>query len=86
MNRKIEILAYTPMTKNSPSPRVEIVIAGNIETAGDSNLPLDEWRAIFDEQAQLLFEALRDSLPGGTIDRLTGKLLDYKACHFLVKG
>ncbi len=38
----------------------------------------------FDSEAQRLFEALRDSLPGGTIDRLLGKLLAYKASHFIV--
>ena len=45
-----------------------------IETVGDQ----------FDKQAQLLFNALTNSLPGGTLDRLLGKMLERKASHFHV--
>lgn len=38
----------------------------------------------YEDQANALFSALRDSLPGGTLDRLLGKMLAYKATHFRV--
>lgn len=38
----------------------------------------------YEDQADALFSALRDSLPGGTLDRLLGKMLAYKATHFRV--
>lgn len=38
----------------------------------------------YDDQANALFGALRDNLPGGTLDRLLGKMLAYKASHFRV--
>jgi hypothetical protein len=49
------------------------------------NMPfVDESVRNFEEDATVLFMALRSSLPGGTIDRLIGKLLAYKATHFVV--
>lgn len=39
----------------------------------------------FDDQARQIEEALHRSLPGGTYDRLTGRLLERKATHFRVR-
>lgn len=38
----------------------------------------------FNEQAEMLLEALIEHLPGGTLDRLTAKLLAYKSTHFVI--
>lgn len=38
----------------------------------------------FDEQARQIEEALHHSLPGGTYDRLLGRMLARKATHFRV--
>lgn len=52
------------------------------------NASLDHYlaqsEAMHDQQAQLLCDALQASLPGGTLDRLIGKLLLAKASHFRV--
>ena len=39
---------------------------------------------IFEHDASQIADALIGSLPGGTLDRLVGKLLAYKASHFIV--
>jgi hypothetical protein len=52
----------------------EFDFSGALEQAGQ----------FYDKQAETLFVALRDSLPGGTLDRLLGKMLAYKASHFRV--
>jgi hypothetical protein len=49
-----------------------------------SNVTLEELAAKFDGEARVIFEALTACLPGGTLDRLIGKLLAYKASHFIV--
>jgi hypothetical protein len=39
---------------------------------------------VFDSQAEAIETALHDSLPGGTYDRLLGRMLERKATHFRV--
>lgn len=63
---------------------VSILILGNIATEMSKDADLAEVGIVFDREAEAIFVALRDSLPGGTIDRLVGKLLAYKASHFYV--
>lgn len=84
----VTILAAAPTANNKPTP-VEILISGNIEAvtkpgerSNDEFVALS--RQMFESQAEDLFQALRYSLPGGTIDRLAGKLLAYIASDFLV--
>jgi hypothetical protein len=50
----------------------------------DYRQPLEQAGKFYEDQASVLFAALRDSLPGGTLDRLLGKMLAYKASHFRV--
>lgn len=40
--------------------------------------------AVFRSQAITIADALMDSLPGGTLDRLIAILLERKASHFVV--
>ncbi len=61
-----------------------ILIAGNIEHEMPKDADLGTAGRVFDAEAEQIFIALRDSLPGGTMDRLVGKLLAYKASHFYV--
>jgi len=61
-----------------------ILIAGNIEHEMPKDAELSAAGRVFDAEAEQIFIALRDSLPGGTMDRLVGKLLAYKASHFYV--
>lgn len=42
------------------------------------------WGIYFDEQAEAIELALHGSLPGGTYDRLLGRMLLRKASHFRV--
>lgn len=48
------------------------------------------WRAqlehIFEVDSEALYRALYRTLPGGTFDRLLGKMLARKASHFMGKG
>ena len=58
-----------------------------ITISGQRNLDkltLNEVGQFFDLEAQKLFDALYNSLPGGTFDRLTGLMLAKKASHFIV--
>jgi len=62
------------------------VIDTRIEVIG--SLPaiegMEEHARYFDRQAQQIEEALNSSLPGGTYDRLAGRMLARKATHFRV--
>jgi hypothetical protein len=85
--RQVFIAGYVP---NPDQERVNTHIHIENSVADLRLFPSDEApslrqsMAIFDQQAEDLFIALRDSLPGGTIDRLTAKLLAYKVSHFVV--
>jgi hypothetical protein len=48
------------------------------------NGKLGDLRSEFEMEAQTIFRALRDSLPGGTFDQLVGLMLQEKASHFIV--
>lgn len=58
------------LDKEWPEPEPDVTL----ETLGE----------LFDREARLIAEALIGSLPGGTLDRLVGRLLEYKASHFIV--
>lgn len=45
---------------------------------------LEEGVLLHEDGAELLFKALKYSLPGGTFDRLLAKMLTYKASHFVI--
>lgn len=68
---------------NCPVDSVTLVIDGDVPNF-DYKAPLEECAQFYDEQAQLIFDALTNSLPGGTLDRLLGKMLAHKASHFRV--
>lgn len=83
--KHVEVLGYTPMAFTPDPVHTVITISGDIEQAINPRTDdLEKASEVFDTQAEYLFLALRDSLPGGTIDRLIGKLLAYKASHFHV--
>lgn len=82
--KKANVHGFTPMGNMQEPVFTVITIGGDIADAALPSDPMELWATIFDLQAEELFIALRDSLPGGTIDRLTGKLLAYKASHFHV--
>jgi hypothetical protein len=87
----IHIAAAQPTLSSDPPAGVTIVIAGEIvlpkpprHQEHDTQAYFSAIAAVFDADAQALFIALRDNLPGGTLDRLMAKLLTYKATHFVV--
>jgi len=49
------------------------------------NAWLERVGAWYDEQARMIEEGLYESLPGGTYDRLLGRMLARKASHFRVR-
>lgn len=51
------------------------------QTVAESLAPID---AIYQQDALAIAHALRDSLPGGTFDRLIVELLKMKVSHFRV--
>jgi len=56
-----------------------IIISGeppNLTTGGNWE---EQYRGFYDSQADMLFDALVKSLPGGTLTRLTVRLLDKHA-------
>lgn len=89
--RKVLINRAAPTGPHVPEA-ITIIIDGDIEKSPDyawiRDLRDKDMLAasanVFDAEAEKLFIALRDSLPGGTIDRLVGKLLAYKSTHFIV--
>jgi hypothetical protein len=81
---KINIYKAKPTFKNIENVIIEIkeqipdpdYNTGNYDQADD----------FFTEQAKILGDALVNSLPGGTVDRLLVYLLDHKRCRYVVKG
>lgn len=72
-------------TGDQPVMNVSIQIEQTIPEFGSGHkMPMNAAAKLYDEQAQALFDALANSLPGGTLDRLLGKMLAYKASHFRV--
>jgi hypothetical protein len=80
--KKVEVRAAQPIGTQVIVP-VQITISGYIKT--DLKADLSKVRGEFEKDAQLLFDALRDTLPGGTFDRLLGLMLAEKASHFVVR-
>lgn len=56
---------------------IETAFPGGIVSLGFAD-------AIFSKEAEALESALYGALPGGTYDRLLGKMLERKATHFVV--
>ena len=69
--------------RDEPTPSVTICIDTDMPEF-DYKQPLEQAGKFYEGQANILFIAMRDSLPGGTLDRLLGKMLAYKASHFRV--
>lgn len=76
----------TPAHKFEPVTIVINTEMPDLPTAAAASVDdtLAAYDAEYSRNAQGIFEALRDSLPGGTLDRLVGLLLQYKASHFTV--
>lgn len=80
----VRICKGEPLGDNQPETTT-IIIDGTIpEFDYRPPNPFAEAGRFYDQQAQMLFDALSNSLPGGTLDRLLGKMLAYKASHFRV--
>jgi hypothetical protein len=64
---------------------VQITIEGSFpDVDRKATDPLLETAKFADNQAQVLEDALYDSLPGATYDRLLGRMLARKSSHFIV--
>ena len=61
-------------------PDAHIHITGE-QPEFDFRSGLAVWGIYFDEQAEAMELALHGSLPGGTYDRLLGRMLERKASH-----
>lgn len=48
------------------------------------SIPYDELAKIYEEQGTAVADALFESLPGGTLDRLLAKLMERRASLFTV--
>jgi hypothetical protein len=79
--RNINVHCAAPIGNN-------VVEKTTINIYDSFNIPdgasLFEHDEAFERDAQLLFDALRTSLPGGTLDRLMCKLMYNRASHFKV--
>jgi hypothetical protein len=64
-------------------PTVAIYLHSEWPTPSN-DVTLEELARTFDGEAQQIAAALIGSLPGGVLDRLVGRLLAYKASHFIV--
>lgn len=76
----IIISKASPIGPDQGIPDTCIEIIGTLPDMAD----LEKAGWYYDQQAQEIEEALYRSLPGGTYDRLVGRLLARKATHFRV--
>lgn len=82
-------IAKAKPTGDKPTPDTHIHITGELpDIPYDGSTPLGPYLAAmaahYDEQARQLEEVLIRTLPGGTYDRLLGRMLARKASHFRV--
>lgn len=61
-----------------------IIISDNISEEFFEEITVAELGKIYSKQAELLASVLLSSLPGGTLDRLTAKLLEFTASNLMV--
>jgi hypothetical protein len=59
-------------------------IVTEAEWSESRDISLEDLAAKFEAEAKLIADVLIESLPGGTFDRLVGRLLACKASHFVV--
>lgn len=65
-------------------PDMVISITQTLSRCAGDAMTLEQFVQVFEDQAKDIEEALYGSLPGGTYDRLLGRMLQRKASHFLV--
>ena len=82
MSEKILVISKAGPIADQQIDDVKIVITGCPPNFAD----LKEQGLFYDNDAEDLAEKLINSLPGGTLDRLTAKLLMHKASLFRVLG
>lgn len=80
--KRVEVKGAAPRYKGDITEPVEIVIRGHWEYSRKDELSTVDARLQAD--AQILFDALRKTLPGGTFDRLLVMMLKDAASHFIV--
>lgn len=68
----------------STEPIESLTLIFDREIPDNKDIPLGEYERAFEHQAGLLADALSQILPGGTLDRLIGKLLLKKASLFII--
>jgi len=68
-----------------PMKNITIIIDTEIKKV-DSNVKdyLKKYDEMFNDEAQKLFDALCETLPGGTLDMLLIKLLEKKKSYFII--
>jgi ATP-dependent protease ClpP protease subunit len=83
MSRVLIAKAQPTLRNDGPIEDIEIVIGGVGGVVSDA-LTMKEACAVFERHAHAICAALSASLPGGTLDRLTGLLLERKASSLRV--
>lgn len=81
--RTVQIYKATPTVEPVPGVIIQIDMEMPEFKYADKDF-FEKAVRLYEDQADALFNALRDSLPGGTLDRLLGKMLACKATHFRV--
>jgi hypothetical protein len=80
--KRVEVKGAAPRSKGDVIEPVEIAISGYWPFSSKDELSFVDAR--FEADAQMLFDALRQTLPGGTFDRLLVLMLKDTASHFIV--
>jgi hypothetical protein len=71
-------------TGDQSIPDVVISVTQTLPQSAKDAMSLEQFGQLFDDQAKGIEGALYESLPGGTYDRLLGRMLLRKASHFIV--
>lgn len=83
MVNEITVRGAQPKTREEEIKTAIITISGCFPYS-TSDEEVGRLRQSFLEDAETLFQALLDSLPGGTFCQLVGLMLQEKASHFIV--
>jgi hypothetical protein len=79
-SRRVIVAKASPTGANYPTPKGEIDIVDDLPVIAST----EDLDRIFEAHAALIEGLLNETLPGGTYDRLLGRMLARKASHYRV--
>lgn len=81
-----EVYIYKAANNAKPVESIALVFMDEIKTntTSDELITIFDLKKVFDLDAEILFQVLKKTLPGGTLDQLTIKLMQNAASSLTI--